>query len=91
MLNFPFRESQPACSLCGGWAPKKHFLSMGEGGAQPPAPQVAVPIPAKGEFPPDVSPVEPVRQLHKLDLTLQVPTGELIVYFLNGFILGRVS
>lgn len=54
----------PVASAVAGHLNSTSF-PRGEEDAQPPAPQVAVPILAKGEFPPDVNPAEPVRQLHK--------------------------
>lgn len=85
------RELQQARGLCGGWAPKKHFPSTGGGGCPAPAPKLAVPIQAKGKLPPDVNPVEPVRQFDKLHLTLNAFTRKLSYFFLTVFILGTVS
>lgn len=63
---------------------KSTSLPWGEKDAQLSAPKLVVAIQAKGKLPPDVNPVEPMRQFNKLHLMLHVFTRNDLHYFFSN-------
>ena len=84
MLNLAIREFQQACAIL-WWLGAEKAVPFHRGRRMPSAcSRLAAPPQAKGKLPPDVNPVEPVRQFNKLHLLLHVFTRKLITFLFSN-------